>query len=44
MVTWAFMSEGYLKRELKHDSPPSSVGGGGETTQENKINIMILVF
>lgn len=27
MVTWAFMSEGYLKRELKHDSPPSSVGG-----------------
>lgn len=43
MVTRAFMSEGYLKRELKHDSPPSSVGGK-KTTQENKINIMILVF
>lgn len=44
MVTWAFMSEGYLKRELKHDSPPSSVGGEKKKTQENKINIMILIF
>lgn len=34
MVTWAFMSEGYLKRELKHDSPPSSVGGGRNNTRE----------
>lgn len=34
MVTWAFMSEGYLKRELKHDSPPSSVGGEKNNTRE----------
>lgn len=44
MVTWAFMSEGYLKREQKHDSPPSSVGKKKNTTQENKINIMTLAF